>query len=241
MTARTLGDILAKVRSEEPLGANNIAPFERPVFPRIVSRAEGIVAERSKSEPPVSAAESTARLIDEAYERGKREGAAAVQSEFDVKLVEQRTRHVMKLASDRHRAAVENAKAMGDRLVGALKDIEAEICQSVAAVLARFVTDAVRRQAVEDLATTLSRMVAERRPATLKVEGPGDLLDALKGALADFPLPIDYTAVAALAYDPLDQDDHGNADAIEVRVQLDERVIETQIGAWLERLRGATQ
>jgi len=241
MTARTLGDILTKVRSEELAGIGNVASFDRPVFPRIVSRTDGTGAERHKVEPPVSAAENTARLIEEAYERGKREGAAAVQTEFDIKLVEQRTRHVMKLAADRHRGAAENAKNMAGQLIGAVKDMEAEICRCVAGVLAPFLADAVRRQAIEDLAATLSLMVKEHRPASLKVEGPGDLLDALKGALADFPLPIDYTPIPALAYDALGNHDEGSLDAIEVRVRLDERVIETQIGAWLERLRGAVQ
>jgi hypothetical protein len=241
MTARTLGDILTKVRSEEPADVGNVASFERPVFPRIVSRTDGIGAERHKVEPPVSAAENTARLIEEAYERGKREGAAAVQTEFDIKLVEQRTRHVMKLAADRHRSAAENAKGMAEQLIGAVKDMEAGISRCVAGVLAPFVADAVRRQAIEDLEATLSLMVKERRPANLKVEGPSDLLDALKGALADFPLPIEYAAIPALAYDALGSHDDGSLDAIEVRVRLDERVIETQIGAWLERLRGAVQ
>lgn len=241
MTARTLGDILAKVKPEEPVGAGNLAPLERPVFPRIVSRTDGAVAERSKSEPPVSAAESAARSIDEAYERGRRDGAAAAQAEFDVKLVEQRTRHVMKLASDRHRSVAENAKAMADRLVDAVTEMEEGICRSVAGVLVPFVADAVRRQAMEDLAVTLSRMVKEHRPASLTMEGPGDLLGALKGMLADFPVPIEYLDASVFAYDARDQDNHGNVDAIEVRVQLDERVIETQIGPWLERLRGAMQ
>src|SRR5438270_555058 len=189
MTARTLGDILTKVRSEEAVGVGPVASFDRPVFPRIVSRTDGIGVERQKAEPPAGAAESTARLIEEAYERGKREGAAAVQTEFDIKLVEQRTRHVMKLAADRHRCATENAKNMAGQLIGAVKDMEAEICRCVAGVLAPFVADAVRRQAIEDLAATLSLMVKDHRPASLKVEGPGDLLEALKGALADFPLP----------------------------------------------------
>jgi hypothetical protein len=241
MTARTLGDILTKVRIEEPAGASTVASFDRPVFPRIVSRTDVLGVERQKAEPAVSAAESTARLIDEAYERGKREGVAAVQTEYDIKLVEQRTRHVMKLAADRHRSAAENAKGMAEQLSGAVKDMEAEICRCVAGVLAPFLADAVRRQAIEDLAATLSRMVKDCRPANLKVEGPGDLLDALKIALADFPLPIEYTAIPALAYDALGTHDEGSLDAIEVRVRLDERVIETQIGAWLERLRGAAR
>lgn len=240
MTARTLGDILTKVRSEEPAGAGAVASFDRPVFPRIVSRTDGGGVER-KAEPPVSAADSTARLIEEAYERGKREGVASVQTEYDIKLVEQRTRHVMKLAADRHRSAAENAKGMAEQLIAAVKDMEAEICRCVAGVLAPFLADAVRRQAIEDLAATLSLMVKERHPASLKVEGPWDLLEALKGALADFPLPIEYAAIPALAYDARGNHDEGNLDAIEVRVRLDERVIETQIGPWLERLRGAVQ
>ena len=239
--ARTLGDILTKVRSEEPAAVANVASFDRPVFPRIVSRTDAIGAERHKVEPPVSAAESTARLVEEAYERGKREGVAAVQTEYDIKLVEQRTRHVMKLAADRHRSAAENAKNMAEQLIGAVKEMEDGICRSVADVLAPFMAETVRRRAVADLAATLSRMVTEHRPANLKVEGPGDLLDALKRALADFPLPIDYAAIPALTYDALGNHDEGNLDAIEVRVRLDERVIETQIGPWLERLRGAVQ
>jgi len=50
-----------------------------------------------------------------------------------------------------------------------------------------------------------------------------------------------YAAIPALAYDALGTHGEGSLDAIEVRVRLDERVIETQIGAWLERLRGAAQ
>jgi hypothetical protein len=197
--------------------------------------------ERQKADSPAVAAENTARLIEEAYERGKREGVAAVQTEYDIKLVEQRTRHVMKLAADRHRSAAENAKGMAEQLIGAVKQMETEICRCVAGVLAPFLADAVRRQAIEDLAGTLSRMVREHRPANLKVEGPSDLLDALKGTLAGFSLPIEYTAIPALAYDALGDHDQGSLDAIEVRVRLDERVIETQIGPWLERLRGTVQ
>jgi hypothetical protein len=240
MTARTLGDILTKVRFEEPAEAARPASFDRPVFPRIVSRSDGAGVERS-AEPPVGVAENTARLVEEAYERGKRDGVASVQTEYDIKLVEQRTRHVMKLAADRHRSAAENAKGMAAQLIGAVKDMEAEICRCVAGILAPFVADAVRRRAIEDLAATLSLMAKERRPASLTVEGPGDLLDALKAALADFPLPIEYAAIPALSYDALGNHDEGNLDAIEVRVRLDERVIETQIGPWLERLRGAVQ
>ena len=235
---RTLGDLLTKVRAEEPPSPLPMAPLERPNFPRIVSRTVSLSTERPKIEPPVSAAETTARLIDEAYERGKREGVASVQAEYDVKLAEQKARHVMKVAVDRHRSAAENARVMADQLVAALNEMETEICGSVAAILAPFVAETVRRQAVDELATTLRRMVGERLPTAIKVEGPADLLDALKASLGGFAVPVEYTAAARLAYDPLDERE-GNVDSIEVRVQLDERVIRTEIGAWLERLRGA--
>jgi len=110
-----------------------------------------------------------------------------VQTEYDIKLVEQRTRHVMKLAADRHRSAAENAKGMAEQLIAAVKDMEAGISRCVAGILAPFLADAVRRQAIEDLAATLSLMVKERRPASLKVEGPWDLLEALKGAAGGLP------------------------------------------------------
>jgi hypothetical protein len=234
---RTLGELLTKVRPEEPPAAAPVTPFERATFPRVVSRAATIAVDRPRSELPVSGAESTARLIDEAYERGKRDGVAVVQTEYDVKLAEQKAQHVMKVAVDRHRATAENARVMADRLAGVLQEMETGICDSVAALLVPFVAENVRRQAIDDLARTLSRMVAERRPATIKVEGPSDLLGALKGALGDFPVPIEYTAAASLAYDPLESQE-GRVDSIEVQ---DERVVRTEIGAWLERLRGATQ
>jgi hypothetical protein len=242
MTRRTLGDLLAKVPApEEPPHVGNITPFERPNFPRIVSRAVVLGAERAKSEPVINASEDRERLVEEAYERGKRDGIAAVQTEYDVKLVEQKAQHVMKVAVDRHRSTAENARIMADRLVDAIKDLESEVCASVAAVLAPFVVERVRHRAIEDLARTLTSMVADRRPANLKVDGPRDLLDALKAALHDFPVPIEYVAVPALAYDPLEAGNKDSVDSIEVQIHLDERVVRTEIGAWLERLRGAMQ
>jgi hypothetical protein len=242
MTRRTLGDLLAKVPPpDEPPELGNVTPLERPTFPRIVSRAAVLGAERSKVEPPVSPAESTARLVDEAYERGKRDGIAAVQSDYDVKLAEQKALHAMKVASDRHRAASENARLIADRMVEAMRELETGICGSVASILAPFLAETMRRRAIDDLARTVTSMVADRRPASLKVDGPPDLLEALKTALKDFPVPIEYAAIPALAYDPLEAAAAGAVDSLEVRVRLDERIVRTEIGAWLERLRGAIQ
>ena len=247
MTRRTLGDLLAKVPPPEVhVDTGNITPFERATFPRIVSRSvvlgvERAKVERANSEPVASAPENSARLVEEAYERGKRDGMAAVQTDYDIKLAEQKAQHVMKVAVDRHRSTAENAKVMAERLAGAMKELESEICASVAAILAPFVVDIVRRRAIDDLARTLTSMVADRRPASLKVDGPRDLLDALKAALNDFPLPVEYVPIAALAYDPLEAGHQGDVDSIEVQVRLDERVVRTEIGAWLDRLRGAMQ
>jgi len=65
-------------------------------------------------------------LIEEAYERGKREGVAAVQTDYDIKLVEQRTRHVMETCRGSPSFRRRECQRHGEQLSGAVKDMEAE-------------------------------------------------------------------------------------------------------------------
>jgi hypothetical protein len=83
-----------------------------------------------------------------------------------------------------------------------------------------FLSQSLRREAVRELAAIVAPLTAEGRYATFSIAGPADLVGALGERLgpgADMRLiPVDG--------------------APDVRVQVDDTVIETRLQAWSERL-----
>ena len=92
-------------------------------------------------------------------------------------------------------------------------------------MLAGFLHGAVRERALADLSETVGGLLIGGGAARVKVAGPAALLERLKSIATPGAAPIEFT-------------EH---DAAEVTVAIDETVVETNIGAWMERIDSATR
>lgn len=161
------------------------------------------------------------REIAEAHARGVLEGRAAAQAEHDAALGAQAAAFEKKLAAERQRWSAEEGQRLAQQLGGGLDDIERRVAEHVAAVLKPVLAEAVRTRAVAELARTLNSMLTRGEYARITVSGPQDLLAALEARLG-------VRAGLALVA----------SEAADLRVDADETILETSIGAWIEAIRG---
>jgi hypothetical protein len=139
---------------------------------------------------------------------------AADQAEFERRL-EERERQALASVAD----------TLSGQLAAGLDRIETAIAQHAARVLAGFLHEAVRERALADLSETVGGLLVGGGAARVKVAGPAALLERLKSIANPGAASIEFT-------------EH---DAAEVTVAIDETVVETNIGAWMERVDSATR
>lgn len=163
--------------------------------------------------PPVN-------LLDDAYRRGHAAGVA----EGEAKLAEERVRSAIRLGEERAKWSDQQAVAIVSGFEAACREIETNIASSVARILLPFLTEAVRDKAIGSLVEQVAVLTGNSPVPVFKVTGPSELLDLVKTQL-------EASRRTGIAYEA--------ADIAEVRVVVDQTVIETQISAWSERLEEA--
>jgi hypothetical protein len=148
------------------------------------------------------------------------EGRDAARRELD----EDRARFKQEMAQDVARERDQWASAEGERLLeahrAAIADFEMRCAQTVANILRPFLTQAVIARVTESLVQNLEVLFASRTQALFEISGPPDLLEALKTKFADRQATISYLPT----------------DSIDVRVCVDDTIIETQLAAWMQAL-----
>lgn len=168
--------------------------------------------------------EDPAKLLDDAYARGRRDGAADAGERWE------RTR-AADLAGFEDRLAEERrlwTETESDRLAGeirqAMQALEEGIAASVARILLPFVSESVRRRALDELSETLTALLTGG-VRTLVVNGPLDLVEPLKAKLGPYAQAVEFRP----------------ADGPDIVARSRDTVVETQIGAWLDRLAAAAE
>ena len=143
--------------------------------------------------PPAapSEAEIAARMT-EAYERGRREGAAAARAEEAENLDRE-------IAGERERATVAQLDFQLNEYAKVAETVSAglqEIEQRVAAVVARLVEPLVARttadRIVEALCDNLARLRVGGSPGLIKIRGPERVLAALRERVAYLAVEVEY-------------------------------------------------
>ena len=180
--------------------------------------------ERVIVEPPPPA-DDPARQLAEAHDRGCREGAAAAQAEFERLRADDAARHEERLVEERRRWSEEESDRLAAEIAAGLQRIEADLATNVARALAPFVTEQVRRTAVDELSETLAALLADGSAQTMVVHGPLDLVERLRAKLAPHAASIRFETTASA----------------DVLVTTGETIVETQIAAWLHRLAAAVE
>lgn len=191
-------------------------PAEKPKVPDALAKPK-----ETLREPAVAPKhEPAANLLDDAYRRGYAAGIA----EGDAKVAEERVRGAIRLGEERARWSDQQAVAIVNGFTAACRELETNIASSVARVLQPFLADAVREKAVAALVEQISALTCNSPVPLFRISGPGELLELVKVQLdPTLRMTIDYHVT----------------DALEVRVVADQTVIETQMSAWIARLKDA--
>ena len=193
-------------------------PAEKAKLPNLAAMPNEV---RREPPPPASQAEAPpVNLLDEAYRRGYATGI----TDGDAKLAEERIHGAVRLGEERAKWSDQQAVVMVNGFAAACRELETSVARSVANILQPFLVDAVRDKAVAALVQQIAALTFNPPVPVFQITGPVDLLDLVKAQL-------DATGRTGIEYQV--------AEAAEVRVVVDQTVIETQISAWTGRLRDA--
>jgi len=161
--------------------------------------------------------------IAAAESRGREEGRHAAQAEMQEELAEAERRFEERIAAERLRWTAEQSERLCGEMDSALARLGGSAAETVARILAPFVSEAIRAQAVAELARATEGLLGGRQDISLRISGPGDLLEALHARLGDNAAGIEFVP----------------GPVCEVRVVGGSTLIETRLRAWAERLQQA--
>lgn len=173
---------------------------------------------------PAAPVEDRDALLRAAEARGWEQGRTDAQAESAAVLARAREDFDARLDTARRDWCRLQADALAAGFGTAVDGLAATMSERIGHLLVPVMTESLRRQAVDELSTVLSRILTDgTNRAPIRVQGPADLLDAIASQLGPFSTTVAFTP----------------ADAIDVTVQADQTLIETQLGAWADRLSAA--
>jgi len=173
---------------------------------------------------PLGASDTSRRSdrLAEAEERGRCQAREEARVELERVRAEDRADFELRLAGARQRWAEETGDRLAERMTAALDALPAAFAAPLARVLGPFLGKAVRQRAVDELSETVLALLHGGRHVALSVSGPRDLVERLSDGLAAYPHAVEISD-----------------EAPDVRVAIDDTIVETQIGAWIARLQAA--
>jgi hypothetical protein len=167
--------------------------------------------------------EMNARIV-ESRVLGMEDGRAAAEAEFAGRLDQHRKDFEAQLVTERQTWVDAQANVLCERLVAGLRDVETRIANATARIIQPFLSAQMRSQSIAALVDTLEPILTKDPGVKLEISGPEDLLQALRHKLDGKGLAATYNVNAAP----------------DVRIAIDQTIIETQLEAWMSRIREAT-
>ena len=168
----------------------------------------------------VAAQPDFAPAIDDAYRQGKEAGRREALAEL-AEEHEQAVKRLSQEASDRLRRA---ATDLGTRLNVGLAEVRSSISDSVAEALQPMIGRWVRAEAMQLLSEKLGVILGGRTGLKIIVNGPDDLLAALRPTLEGTGHELQFE----------------RADRVDLHISLDQLVVETRIAAWISAIEAGT-
>lgn len=147
------------------------------------------------------------------YEKGRR----SIEHEMRQTVGDLEARFAQERATIRKEWTDTQAQKMRDQLDEGLAKLRLELFQSLTRTMMPFLVARLREQAVEELTAAAEALVSEGTPPTVEISGPADLT----GAIARQLEPLATVVKIALVEAP------------ELRVKVDNRMIETRLKDWL--------
>ncbi|KAB2917454.1 MAG: hypothetical protein F9K29_09490 [Hyphomicrobiaceae bacterium] len=179
----------------------------------------------SRNREGADAAASVDAGIAEAYARGVESGKAAVRTECDAKLAEERTQIQSRLSAERNAWAAQEGAELAKLLTSGLAELQGRVAESAARILAPFLAEELKRRAVADLLHGIETILSSGTDGVLSISGPEDLLRAIRDGVAG--------RQSAVAYVP--------RQTCDVRVTLDQTVIEAGLESWIAGIKEAVR
>ncbi|MGO8798184.1 MAG: hypothetical protein ACLQJL_03765 [Roseiarcus sp.] len=158
--------------------------------------------------------------VEEAFERGRREGLAAARDECEAAFAAERRQWDEREAEQRIAWQANEYAQLADKIEGAMVAIEDELARSVARILKPFLIEERVKQVTQALSETLSRILSRDAPAALKITGPEALLGVLRDRLASHPATVEYV----------------EGDGVDVTVEAHHTIIKSQLQAWIDHI-----
>jgi hypothetical protein len=170
--------------------------------------------------PPVPAAAPDVKaMLLEAEEAGRLAGEAAARARFDQQRAEDASLAQERLAQ----ARADWAEAEGEPLARAVAEgferLGEDLSTRLGRVIGPFLSNALRERVLADMASAITRALADGTTPLLRVTGPADLVEGLQARI-DPRAPVCFEAGAGS----------------EIVVTAGTTTFETQLRAWAERL-----
>lgn len=180
------------------------------------------------SRPPVETANEpeAPEFIEAAgYHRGFAEAQTRTAEQYEALLREREAAFEERLAAERQRWA-ETTAAEGVRLIKEeISRCECAIGNEVVRLLMPLIGEQLTRRSVNEIRDLVRRLLTESPEAHLRISGPHDLVEAMRAALGENGL---HASVQ-------------ETDTLELRVEIDQVVVESRVTKWIERLQEAVQ
>jgi hypothetical protein len=158
--------------------------------------------------------------IEEAFERGRRKGIAEARADVaDAAMRDQIDVRERALAERLDFQANEYAE-LSEKIVTGLAEIEERVAASVARILKPYLIEEHSKLVVQALSSNLTRILSGDGPTVLKIRGRKDVLGMLHERLSMHPVEVEYVA----------------EDSVDVRVEAQQTVIESQLQAWIDHI-----
>ena len=159
------------------------------------------------------------------YRRGFAEGEAQTAERYAALLRERETEFEARLGEERVRLT----EALAERTTRLIQDeihrCESVIGEQVAMLLMPLLETQLVEQSLNEIRDLVRRLLIETPDAHLKISGPADLIEAMRTALGENGLHASVQETRDL----------------EIRVEVDQVVVESRVRKWIERLREVMQ
>ncbi|MFN3744309.1 MAG: hypothetical protein ACK4TL_06355 [Hyphomicrobiaceae bacterium] len=213
MMARPIHHFLKEFDSGE-------APFQPPL-------PEPMPAPAVKAVTP--ALDTLAQRLQESYQQGVTAGRALEREAAEAQAAELAVDFERRLEDARSTFSAALADALAAELRAGIESARARLSSHVATVLVPFLRDGLTRAAIDSFVKELGNMIDTTEGLSVEVACPKEIIELLRERLGE--------AMAARGAPP------GSVrcipgDAADIRVTLNETVIETRLADWLARLEG---
>ena len=205
------------LRAASDAASRAVLPVSLALREIALPRGESAPAPRPRPRAALGEAEIEARIAG-AYERGRREGAAAAR-------VEEAETLEREIAGERERAMVTQLDfqlneytQVAEAISAGLQEIEQRIAEVVARLIEPLLTRATADRILEALCDNLARLRVGGSPGMIKIRGPERVLAALRERVAYLAVDVEFVA------------DHG----VEVSIEADETTICSQLQPWTD-------